>query len=387
MEYEFHPAANAFPMMDDSRYKELLEDIRQHGQLETITLCEGMVLDGRNRYKACVELGIAPKTKTFNGDPWAFAWSLNGQRRDLVDEQRYLIWKFCHENSEAFQAEKRRIQDEANRARAEAAKAQENRGNRYTTPKEEVLEVVEHSVQPPLKPKEQKERKAKATSAKVNLGAVARGDRLADARPDLAAKVRLGEMKPAEAHRQLKKDEVAEKVTALPEGKYRVIYADPPWKYNDKCDSGGVQAAGAEKHYPAMSLAELEAMAIPDMAADDSVLFLWATCPLLEDALKLVKAWGFKYKAQFVWDKVKHNMGHYNSVRHELLLICTKGSCTPDNVKLFDSVQVIERSEHSRKPEEFRQIIDTLYQHGKKIELFCRGDAPDGWTAWGNESR
>ena len=113
---------------------------------------------------------------------------------------------------------------------------------------------------------------------------------------------------------------------------------------------------------------------------------MWATCPLLEDALELCKAWGFKYKAQFIWDKIKHNMGHYNSVRHELLLICTKGSCTPDNVKLFDSVQSIERTEHSRKPEEFRQIIDTLYVHGSKIELFARGKAVDNWEVWGNES-
>ena len=408
MRYEFHPAANAFPMMDSNRFSELLDDIREHGQHETITLCEGMILDGRNRYKACTELGIVPKTKTFEGDPWAFAWSLNGQRRDLVDEQRYLIWKFCHENSEAFQAEKRRIQDEANRARAEAAKTQENRGNQYTAPKSQEqsavelvngdefnehvedlkVEVREQSVHVPA-PSRQPERKAKATSAKVNLGAVARGDKLADARPDLAAKVRLGEMKPAEAHRQLKKDEVAEKAGALPEGKYRIIYADPPWKYNDAQAVKGDYGTGtgaANCHYPSMTVSELKALDIPSLAADDSVLFLWATCPLLEDALEICRAWGFKYKAQFIWDKVKHNMGHYNSVRHELLLICTKGSCTPDNVKLYDSVQVIERTEHSRKPEQFREIIDTIYPHGPRIELFRRGEAPEGWSVWGNES-
>lgn len=376
-ELKFHPAANAFPMMDGKRYSELLDDIRQHGQIETITLCDGMVLDGRNRYKACAELGITPKTRNYDGDPWSHAWRLNGQRRDLSDEQRYLIWKFCHEHSESFQAERQRIQDEANTARADAASKRERTETGTFEP------VREHNV--PILEQPRPGKQAKANSAKANRGAVARGDKLAKARPDLAAKVRLGEMKPAAAHRQLKKDELKEKASALPEGKYRVIYADPPWKYNDKCDSGGVQAAGAEKHYPAMSLDELEAMAIPDMAADDSVLFLWATCPLLEDALKLAKAWGFKYKAQFVWDKVKHNMGHYNSVRHELLLICTKGSCTPDNVKLFDSVQSIEKTEHSRKPEDFRTIIDTLYTVGKKIELFRRGETPEKWEAWGNE--
>lgn len=136
-----------------------------------------------------------------------------------------------------------------------------------------------------------------------------------------------------------------------------------------------------------MSLSELSSLGIKDLSTDDAVLFLWATSPLLPDALKLSDAWGFKYKSAFIWDKVKHNMGHYNSVRHELLLICTRGSCTPDVVRLFDSVQSIERTDkHSEKPEEFRVIIDTLYPHGSRIELFRRGAAPEGWAVWGNEA-
>lgn len=199
-------------------------------------------------------------------------------------------------------------------------------------------------------------------------------------------KVRSGSVSRAAAHRQLKKEAVSKNTQPLPKGKYRVLYADPPWSYNDKCDSGSVQAGGCEKHYPAMTLAQLEALPIPGMTTKDAVLFLWVTAPLLPDGLTLAASWGFKYKASFVWDKVKHNMGHYNSVRHEFLLICTKGSCTPDNVKLFDSVQSIDRTKkHSEKPEQFRKIIDTLYTNGRKIELFARTSAK-GWKAWGNES-
>jgi len=78
-------------------------------------------------------------------------------------------------------------------------------------------------------------------------------------------------------------------------------------------------------------------------------------------------------------------MGHYNSVRHELLLIATKGSCIPDNVELFDSVQSIERTDrHSEKPEEFRKIIETLYIYGNKLELFARKSV-EGWEVFGNE--
>jgi N6-adenosine-specific RNA methylase IME4 len=218
---------------------------------------------------------------------------------------------------------------------------------------------------------------------------VARGDVLANKRPDLAEQVRLGSLKPAAAHRQMKRDEVADQVTALPEGKYTVLYADPPWSYSDKQAVKGDFGTGtgaAECHYPAMTLPQLKALPVADLAAADSVLFLWATSPLLPDALELARAWGFTYKASFVWDKMKHNMGHYNSVRHEFLLLCTRGSCTPQNVKLFDSVQSIERGGHSEKPEAFRQIIETLYPAGRKVELFARKQTK-GWVAWGNETK
>jgi N6-adenosine-specific RNA methylase IME4 len=86
----------------------------------------------------------------------------------------------------------------------------------------------------------------------------------------------------------------------------------------------------------------------------------------------------------FIWDKVKHNFGHYNSVRHELLLLCTRGSYPREGKTLIDSVQTIERSdEHSEKPEEFRKIIETIYPAAKKIELFARKEV-QGWETWGN---
>jgi N6-adenosine-specific RNA methylase IME4 len=117
---------------------------------------------------------------------------------------------------------------------------------------------------------------------------------------------------------------------------------------------------------------------------DNAVLFLWVTSPLLEDSFKVINSWGFKYKTSFVWDKIKHNMGHYNSVRHEFLLVCTKGSCLPEHIQLFDSVQSIEKTEHSIKPEQFRKIIDTLYPSGNRIELFARVKIK-GWDYYGNE--
>lgn len=164
--------------------------------------------------------------------------------------------------------------------------------------------------------------------------------------------------------------------------KYQVIYADPPWKYNDEQETE--KLGGAKKHYSLMTIDELCKLNIASLACENSVLFIWVTSPILEECFKVINQWGFKYKSSFVWDKVKHNMGHYNSVRHEFLLIATKGSSTPDNVKLYDSVQQIERSDkHSEKPHEFYEIIETLYK-GKKVELFAR-NKKKGWDSWGNE--
>lgn len=203
----------------------------------------------------------------------------------------------------------------------------------------------------------------------------------------IVEKVKAGKAKTVtQAKREVKKDEVSEKIKEIPADKYVVFYADPPWSYNDKQGGSISDSYGAaEKHYPCMSMSELETMEIQKFKAENSVLFLWATSPLLPDALALCKVWGFKYKSAFIWDKIKHNMGHYNSVRHELLLIATHGSCTPQNVKLFDSVQSIERGKHSEKPEQFREIIDTLYPDGKRLELFRRGESIGDWVMWGNE--
>lgn len=164
--------------------------------------------------------------------------------------------------------------------------------------------------------------------------------------------------------------------------KYNIIYADPPWSYGDKQNTKLL--GGATKHYSLMSIKELCELPVKDISEKNAVLFLWVTSPLLAECFEVIKAWGFKYKTSFVWDKVKHNMGHYNSVRHELLLICTKGRYTPQVKKLFDSVVSEERTEHSKKPQVFRDIINTIYPNGNRVELFARQQI-EGWDVFGNE--
>ena len=173
----------------------------------------------------------------------------------------------------------------------------------------------------------------------------------------------------------------------LPRGRYRVIYADPPWWYGTPQHGKTEQVTTLGTHYPSMKTGAICDLPVGDMAADNAVLFLWATSPLLFEAKAVIDAWGFTYKASIVWDKVLHNVGHYVSVRHEFLLICTRGSCLPDSDKLHDSVVSIERTAHSAKPEQFRDIIDEMYTpvKGDRLELFARAATPKHWASWGNQ--
>jgi hypothetical protein len=113
--------------------------------------------------------------------------------------------------------------------------------------------------------------------------------------------------------------------TPEPTEKYRIIYADPPWSYGNVMPDG---TSEPRDHYPVMELDAICALPVKAWTEDNAVLFLWATAPILKEAIQVAEAWGFEHKAQFIWDKIKHNMGHYNSVRHELLLVCTRGSCS-----------------------------------------------------------
>lgn len=376
-EISAHPAAELFPMMGDARYAELLESIKESGLELPILLCDGMILDGRNRYRACIEAGVAPEFREFvGGDPYQRAWELNGVRRDLDAGQRAAIRIKADMASDDWRKQQEKKHRAANEARREKQKG---------VPKSEAMERhLSHDKRRSEEP--DKTRHTHVTLAKragVGEATAGRAQALAGKDRGLLDKVASGEVKLTEAMRQLKRKELEKRSAPVPTGKYRVIYADPPWSYGNS----GLQNYGhAASHYPQMSISDLCALPVKGMADDNSVLFLWTTSPLLEDAFTVIRAWGFKYKTSFVWDKVRHNFGHYNSVRHEFLLVCTRGSCTPDVSTLFDSVVELERTKtHSEKPERFREIIDTLYTGGSRVELFARA-AADGWEVWGLES-
>lgn len=173
-----------------------------------------------------------------------------------------------------------------------------------------------------------------------------------------------------------------ETVQATPplEGKYQVIYADPPWQY----DNSGFNSS-AEQHYPTMSMDELKALDVKSIRAENAVLFMWATNPLLKEAIDLMASWGFEYKTNMAWVKDRQiNLGFYVYGKHELLLIGTTGSMLPIGEKP-SSVMTGSNNIHSKKPESTYETIEAMYPGLRYIELFARNEQRTGWVKWGNE--
>ena len=202
----------------------------------------------------------------------------------------------------------------------------------------------------------------------------------------VAVKLASGEAKSVIVTRRMITQELVKNAPLLnADTRYRVIYADPPWR------DGNISGVGAaENHYPTLSLDAICAFTvggktIKELAQDDAVLCLWVTNLMLLKSSKVIESWGFEYKSSIIWDKGTHGLGNYVNNQHEQLLICTKGSCMPEITRLPSSVQTIAPSgKHSEKPERFREIIDTLYPSSRRIELFARKTAA-GWDAFGDE--
>ena len=173
----------------------------------------------------------------------------------------------------------------------------------------------------------------------------------------------------------------------FPKRKYNIIYADPPWRYSDKGCNGNTA-----DHYPTMALSDMRRLPVGDIAAKDCVLFMWATYPMMREALSLIDAWGFTYKSiAFQWVKQNRSgkgyffgLGRWTRGNTEPCLIATKGK--PQRVSNAVSQLVVSPlREHSRKPDEVRdRIIELMGGDAPRIELFARETVP-GWDCWGNE--
>jgi N6-adenosine-specific RNA methylase IME4 len=387
------------PPLTAEEFKQLETNCIDEGIRDAIVTWQGFIIDGHNRYKIATDWQLSFKTieKAFESEEAVKEWMIINQfgRRNLSNYDRA---KLGLELEDIF----------SKKAKANKVLAAEKM-NTFIQKSEQTLDLFEE--EKPIKEVEIIKPitaiKEVAKIANVSHDTIAKVKVIEQkAAPEVKEKLSTGELSINQAYQDIKKEEKKVELEQKKEQyiervetkninefkvdifntteKFRIIYADPAWSYNDKQETP--MLGGASKHYNTMSVSEISNLPVKNISEKDAVLFLWVTSPLLEDAFEVIKSWGFKYKTSFIWDKVKHNMGHYNSVRHELLLIATKGSCVPDNKKLYDSVQSIERNDnHSEKPIEFLNIIDDLYLYGNKLEMFCRKIKKQNWYGWGNE--
>jgi N6-adenosine-specific RNA methylase IME4 len=355
------------PPLSNEEFKQLERNILEEGIREPLITWNGILIDGHNRYRIVMEHDMNYETleKEFENINRVKEWMINNQfgRRNLSNYQRSIL---ALELEYVFRE-----------------KAKEKEQFRKTT-----SQISDESL-PEISTK-----KELAKIANVSHDTIAKVKKIqSNATPEVKEKLNTGTMSINEAYKEIKKEEIEIKRKEIrdtfekqdvqvKDKKYRIIYADPPWKYGNAMPE---YVTEPQDYYLLMNTEDICAMPIKDITEKDAVLFLWSTSPHLPEALEVAKAWGFTYKTTFIWDKIKHNMGHYNSVRHEILLVCTKGACTPDVKRLFDSVVSEERTEHSKKPNVFREIIETIYTYGNKIELFAR-ETPEGWDVFGNQS-
>ena len=178
--------------------------------------------------------------------------------------------------------------------------------------------------------------------------------------------------------------------------KFSVIYADPPWSFRPWSNKGNGKAAS--NHYRVMNLAQIKAMKVESLADDDCVLLMWATMPMLPEALQVIEAWGFKFKTvAFTWMKQNKNTprlfydakdifmgtGYWTRANCELCLLATRGKPKRRSLSVAQAIFSPIR-EHSRKPDETYDRIEKLL-NGPYIELFARTKR-EGWDSWGNET-
>lgn len=166
-------------------------------------------------------------------------------------------------------------------------------------------------------------------------------------------------------------------LSGAPRGHYSTIYADPPWSYSNKATR-----SAASGQYDTMPVDDICRLPVADLAAENAHLHLWTTNAFLFEARRVMEAWGFTYKSVFVWAKPQMGIGNYWRVSHEFMLFGMKGKL-PFQSRRLKSWAAINRTKHSRKPDEVRQMIEEA-SPGPRIELFAREQFRD-WDVFGNE--
>lgn len=412
----FHPLADIFPLIEGDDFDKLVDDIRAHGLREPIVLLEGQILDGRNRYRACVAAGMLPESlgeltvfqiKYFHhfvaaGEPsppqavlLAFVISKNLRRRQLNDDQRRMV------AARLVNLQQGRPSEETSQnaniiSREEAAKLMTS----DVPGIDRARFVLSHAV-PEITTAVDERKLTVAAAAELAQQPVERQTQILQSLPrddkgklTPEAKKALGPIiKEVRAEKQIEKKqrreekerELGDKQRALPDQKFGVILADPEWPFDVWSEDTGNDRAAAN-HYPTSTLEVIKSRPVASIAADECVLGLWATVPKLPAALDVMREWGFTYVSHIVWVKDRIGTGYWFRNNHEILLIGKKGAPPkPADGTQWKSAIEAPRSTHSEKPDFQYEFFETFFPTWTKIELNARRRR-EGWEAWGLEA-
>lgn len=351
-------------MLPDAEMRDLAADIKANGLQQPIVMFGAQLLDGRNRWRACEIAGVEPRVRDWNGaDPVAYVVSLNLKRRHLDESQRAMVAAKIATLKQGARTDLRQICEKSQEQAAELLSVSARSVG-------DARKVIEKGA-PQLA--EAVERGEIAVSTAATIADMDREEQGA-----ILEKLENGQARNAkEAIRQIRRQE--KRIVTLEEvvnDRFPVIYADPPWEYGNTGLKGSVA-----QQYPTMPTDDICAMPVESKATTNAVLFMWATWPLLKDALRVIDAWGFEYKTGAPWKKNVHVGGFYFLGITELLLVATRGAATPEKapVGFFE----FPRAKHSAKPHEFYDVIESMYP-GPYLEMFARNKR-EGWTSFGNE--
>jgi N6-adenosine-specific RNA methylase IME4 len=377
-----HPAAELFPLLGDDELNELADDIKRHGLHEPVWLWDDpergtVLLDGRNRARACLLADVPPLTRRYSGDdPIAFSISANEKRRHLTAGQRAFL-ALQVEALYAAEAE-RRMKAGGNAALLRESKSDDPRAD-----------LREGS----LRERRSDERAAKV--AKASGRGVSQAKRVEREAPDLAEQVKSGAMALDAAERQIRERareqkraenqalvESAAPLEIAPDMRYQAIAIDPPWDWGDEGDAD--QFGRARPVYQTMSYQQLAELPVGDQADANAHLYLWITNRSLPKGFALLEAWGFRYVTMLTWCKPSFGMGNYYRGQTEHVLFGVRGSLPLLRRDRGTCFTAPRPGRHSAKPDAFYELVEEC-SPGPWLEMFSRSARP-GWAAWGAEA-
>jgi len=370
---KFHDIANVFPMLPQAELAALAADIKANGLHHPITTLDGKVLDGRNRYSACVLAEIEPRFEEYTGDnPLAFVISENIARRHLNESQRAMCAARLANMGEGRPGKTTPIGVVSQPASAELLNVSCRSVQRANT-------VIENGVP---------ELVAACDAGQVAVSVAAKiADLPKSEQKAIAKRIKNGD-KPADAIREVKREEkraeldnIAAKEVKATEGVFDVIVIDPPWPMQ-KIDRD-VTPTQVEFEYPTMTIEKISAQPIP--CADDCHVWLWTTQRFLPQAFVILEAWGLTYVCAFVWHKPggfqPFNLPQYNC---EFAIYARKGAPQFLDTKDLPLCFSAGRGAHSEKPEEFYAMVRRVTA-GRRLDMFNRREI-EGFETWGNEA-